>query len=496
MLKEMLSKSKSRFQSGKSRLLSGNKIKKTKNSISLIAVLGAVFILQGCYTQMESTKKVRVNSRPAYDTKTYTYTLPAEIDSSVYYQDEDGNVYYQDEYGNINYVENDSVFSVAYQKGFAIQTPLTTVKEYHHYYYDDPFTYDPYYDNFRWNVSFSLGNRYYSPYRYYNYWPYYGDSYYTGWYGNYSYYDPYWGYSPWYSYNHGYYWTHNYNNYWGGYWYGDHYGYNNYNKYYNRDKRDWDRRGSDNRERDSYRSRNNTTNDYGYTKGVSNPVSGTRTSASKQRAVIKRVNSGTEQRSPRKSSGSEIKRTRTRTDDAQRNNTKQNTKSNTKVRSTNRQDTNSNLNRTPRVRTNSVRVRTQATVRPNTQKSNNRKQIVQRSTSRKQVTVNRSSTRQNVRQTVSNKRSAVKSYNTVQARPTVRVTKARTVRSKAHVSTVPSRKATSSKSYTNNNSSRNSSSRATGSPSYRSNSGSRSYSKATSTRNSSSGNSNSRSRRK
>lgn len=93
-----------------------NKIKKTKNSISLIAALGAVFILQGCYTQMESTKKVRVSSRPAYDTKTYTYTLPAEIDSLVYYQDEDGNVYYQDEYGNINYVENDSVFSAAYQK--------------------------------------------------------------------------------------------------------------------------------------------------------------------------------------------------------------------------------------------------------------------------------------------------------------------------------------------------------------------------------------------
>ena len=137
----MLNKMKSRSISGK----------KTKNSILLIAALGAIMILQGCYTQMESTKKVRVTRRtPAYETETYTYTLPAENDSLVYYQDEDGNIYFKDVYGNINYVKEDSVFSEAYQTGFAINTNGTQVKEYHHYYYDDPYyynNYDPYYDN-------------------------------------------------------------------------------------------------------------------------------------------------------------------------------------------------------------------------------------------------------------------------------------------------------------------------------------------------------------
>ncbi len=194
-------------------------MKKIKYSIILITALGTVLILQGCYTQIGSTKKVRVTRRPAYETRTYTYTLPAENDSLVYYQDEDGDIYYEDAYGNINYIEDDSSFSAAYQKGFAINTPVTQVKEYH-YYYDDPFHYDsyyPYYDNFGWNVSFSWRNRYYRPY----YW----DRYYTGSYWDYSYYDPYWGYSPWYSYNHRNYWSHHYSNNWGGYWYGDSYWY-------------------------------------------------------------------------------------------------------------------------------------------------------------------------------------------------------------------------------------------------------------------------------
>jgi len=133
-------------------------MKKIKNSIILIVALGTVLILQGCYTQMESTKKVRVTRRgPAYETRTYTYTLPAENDSLVYYQDEDGNIYYKDVYGNINYVEDDSSFSAAYQKGFAFNIPVTQIKEYHHYYYDDPFyydSYDPYYNDLCWNVSF------------------------------------------------------------------------------------------------------------------------------------------------------------------------------------------------------------------------------------------------------------------------------------------------------------------------------------------------------
>ncbi|MCK4903925.1 MAG: hypothetical protein KAS35_04470, partial [Candidatus Marinimicrobia bacterium] len=170
-------------------------MKKIKNSIVLFSVLSAVLVLQGCYTQIASSKKVRVR-RPAYETRSYTYTLPAEIDSLVYYQDEDGNIYFKDVYGNINYVEDDSSFSAAYQKGFAINTPVTKVKEYHHYYYDDTFyydSYDPYYDNLCWNVSFSWSNRYYRPYRYYNYSPYHWDRYYTSWYWDYSYYDPYWG---------------------------------------------------------------------------------------------------------------------------------------------------------------------------------------------------------------------------------------------------------------------------------------------------------------
>ena len=362
---------------------------KIKYSIIVIIVLGTIMLLQGCYTQMESTKKVRVSRRPAYEKRTYTYTIPVENDSLVYYQDEDGNIYYEDAFGNINYVEDDSSFSAAYRKGFALNTPVTQVKEYH-YYYDDPFYYDsynPYYDNFSWNVSFSWRNRYYSPYHYYNYSPYYWKSFYTGWYGDYAYYDPYWGYSPWYSYNNGYYWSHHYSNNWGGYWYGDSYG---YIKKYNRDKRDWDRRGSNNRNRDSYRQRNNTNNDYGYAGRSSTPVSTSKTKATKKRTVVKRKNSDTEQRTPRKSSRTVIKRNRIQSDNVKRNNGKQSTKSNTRVRSTPRKNTGNNLNQTPHVRINSVRIRTQTTIRPSAQKISNRIQTVKRSISRKQIAVNRS----------------------------------------------------------------------------------------------------------
>ena len=176
-------------------------MKKTKNSIILFATLISVLILQGCYTQMETTKKVKVTRRPVHETRAYTYTQPVENDSLVFYQDEDGYIYFKDEFGNINYVEDDSSFSTAYQKGFAIETPITQVKEYHHYYYDDPYyynTYDPYYDHLSWNLSFTWGNRYYDPHRW--------DRHYVSYYS--PYYDPYWGYSPWYSYNGGYYWTH------------------------------------------------------------------------------------------------------------------------------------------------------------------------------------------------------------------------------------------------------------------------------------------------
>ncbi len=88
-------------------------MKKIKYSIIIITTFCTILILQGCYTQVRSTKKVRVSRRPAYKTRTYTYTVPAEDDSLIYYQDEDGNMYFEDAYGNINYVEDDSSFSTA-----------------------------------------------------------------------------------------------------------------------------------------------------------------------------------------------------------------------------------------------------------------------------------------------------------------------------------------------------------------------------------------------
>ena len=59
-------------------------MKKKKNSIILFAALSAILVLQGCYTQMESTKKVKVSRRPAYETRTYTYTEPVVNDSLVF----------------------------------------------------------------------------------------------------------------------------------------------------------------------------------------------------------------------------------------------------------------------------------------------------------------------------------------------------------------------------------------------------------------------------
>ncbi len=461
-------------------------MKKRNNLIILITTLGTILVLQGCYTHMELTKKVRITRRPANETKIYTYTLPSENDSLVYYQDEDGNIYYEDAYGNINYVEDDSSFSAAYQKGFTFNTPVTQVREYHYYYYDDPFyydSYDPYYNHFSWNVSFSWRHRYYRPYHW--------DRYYTGWYGDYSYYNPYWGYSPWYSTNYGYYGSHRYSNTWGGYWYGDSYG---YSKKYNRDKRDWDRRGSNTRDRNSYRQWDNTTNDYGYTDRSSTPVSITKAKAAKRRTVVKRNNRDAEKQSPGKSSNKVLKRTRIRSDDVKRNNSKQNAKSNTRVRSTASKNTSNKLIRAPQIKTNSVRIRTQTMIRPNIQKSSNGTQTVQR---RIQVVDNRLSKQKNVtRQIVLNKRSIVKSNNTKKARTTIKSTKARVIKSKTNVSKFPSKKTTSSKSYSKTSSKRSSSSRSSGSSSYRSNSGSRSSSTATSSRSSSSAKSRSRSQRK
>ncbi len=466
-------------------------MKKIKNSIIIILTIGSILILQGCYTQMESTKKVKVVKQPTYETRTYTYIQPVVDDSLVYYQDENGNVFFEDEYGHINYVESDSVFSTAYQKGFTLQTPVTQVKEYH-YYYDDTNYYNmhsPYYDNFSWNVSFSWGNRYYNPYRYYNYSPYYGNNHYASWYWDYPYYNSYWGHSPWYSYQHGYYWTHHYNNYGGGYWYGDNYW---YNKKYNRDKRDWDRRGTNYGDRNSYTTRNNTKTSNGYTNGVSNPVNVKKPSSTNERTVIKRTNTGTEKQVPRKPSGSEVKRTRTESNDVKRNDTKNNTKSNTRVRSTNKKDTDSNLNRIPSGSTNSTRIRTQVMVKPNTSGSTistaNRT-----SPSRTQVVVDRSPARQNTsRESVS--KSVVRRAIPVIVKSAVN----RVSNPKSYVSKTADKRTTRSnssvKSNTKSTSKSSSSTQSSSGSSYRSTSSNKSSSSGTSSR-SSSGNTSSRSRR-
>ncbi len=44
-------------------------MKKIKNLTVLFVAFSTVMILQGCYTQMESTKKVKVTRRPVYKTK-------------------------------------------------------------------------------------------------------------------------------------------------------------------------------------------------------------------------------------------------------------------------------------------------------------------------------------------------------------------------------------------------------------------------------------------
>ena len=58
-------------------------MKKIKKSIILFTALSTVFVLQGCYTQMESNKKVKVTRRPVYETRAYTYTQQVENDSLV-----------------------------------------------------------------------------------------------------------------------------------------------------------------------------------------------------------------------------------------------------------------------------------------------------------------------------------------------------------------------------------------------------------------------------
>ena len=196
-------------------------MKKTKNYLRTSILLSVVFVLQGCYTQMETTKKVRVSRRPVVKEKTYTYTYSTQNDSLVYYEDDDGDLFYLDEYGNVVYFKEDSLISTAYQTGFALETPQTQIVE--HYYYYDPFYYDsyyPYYNDYNWRINISYHNGFYHP----NYW----DRYYRTYYWNYSYFDPYWGYSPWYATYGGYYWTHHYGNHWNSHWYFDKGGY-----YYN-----------------------------------------------------------------------------------------------------------------------------------------------------------------------------------------------------------------------------------------------------------------------
>lgn len=169
----------------------------------------ALFILQGCYTQLAVSQRVYVGEQP------YLYS--------------------QEENDSQAETSSDSI----YEDEALYDTVIWAMDA-----YDPWYCYD---QGWYLNSHFSWGDPYWYPWRYAHYRPYWSRYWYPGWYG----FDPFW-YDPYYSYG---YYPGYYSGYWGGY--------RTSYRYVDplpKKKRDWDRRGGDLTDKTISRPSNSTGN--------------------------------------------------------------------------------------------------------------------------------------------------------------------------------------------------------------------------------------------
>ena len=231
-------------------------MRKIKKVSFVIVLIICFLVIQGCYTQLVTSRKVVIIEERTYKSPEFIeYSTSNDIaDSDSLYSDS-LDYYGEDDYYTID--DEDGTDITVYRNGFKLNPDKITVIE-KNYYVDD---YDDYWDDYyspyhspryRFYFSYSWGNPYHwRPY--YN--PYGWSCYNAGWDPWYaSFYDPFDYFNPWFNngYHTTYYYNHHFNN-WGNSW-----GNTAWFKH-DKKKRDWDKRGSELVNRTVKRTRSGTT---------------------------------------------------------------------------------------------------------------------------------------------------------------------------------------------------------------------------------------------